>query len=146
MNTDGNEYDCPSEKETLVPYVVVQNETGFCNVTISDYYKVDFNGLKNTKDYSAEKIDKQPILTENRQEKTLEYDATALAKLHFALYSTPNLSSPKKAIKFKESNSLKFQYCTQTPSHFWISVTINGVDGFMLLGSLEKLGFEKCEQ
>ena len=145
INTDGNEYDCPGEKEILFPYVVVQHETGFCEVTISDYYKVDLNGLKNTKDYPAEKIDRQQILTENMQEKTLEYDKTTLSKLRLALYSTPNLSAPKKVIKFKERNIIKFQYCTQTPSHFWISVMINGVDGFMLLGNLEKLGFDKCE-
>ena len=144
INTEGNEYDCPGDKEILFPYVVVQHETGFCEVTISDYYRVDLNGLKNTKDYVAEKIDKQQILTENRQEKTMEYDESTLSTLRFGLYSAPNLSAPKKAIKFKKSNLIKFNYCSQTPTRFWINVMINGVDGFILLGNLEKLGFEKC--
>ena len=146
IHTEGNEYDCPDEKEILFPYVVVQHETGFCEVSIVDYYKLDFNGLKNTKDYAAEKIDKQQILTENMQEKTLEYDETTLSKLRLALYSKPYLSSSKKSIKFKKSNTIKFQYCTQTPSNFWICVTMNGVDGFMLFDDLEKLGFEMCDE
>ena len=145
IHTEGNEYDCPGEKEILFPYMVVQHETEFCEVTIFDYYKIDFNGLKNTKDYAAEKIPMQPIFTDNQQFKTLEYDESELSSLSLNLYSKPYLSASKKSVNFKESNTIKFQYCTQTPSHFWICVNINGIDGFMFLGDLEKLGFDKCE-
>jgi hypothetical protein len=142
MKTEGNEYDCPSDKEILIPYMVVQHETEISTVSILDYYKIDFNGLKNTKNYPAEKIDKQPILIDNVQLETREYDKTTLSKLRNALYSKPSLSSLKKPIIVKENNLIKFQYCTQTPSNFWIFITINDVDGYIRLGDLEKLGFE----
>jgi hypothetical protein len=142
INTDGNEYDCPSEKEILFPYVVVQQETDFRDVSTLAYYKIDFNGLKNPKAYAAEKMEKQPIWVDNLQFKTLEYEENLLSKLSLDLYSKPHLSASKKIVRFKKSNLMKFHYCTQTPSHFWICVGINGVDGFMLFRDLEKLGFE----
>ena len=145
INTDGNEYDCPSEKEILFPYVVVQHETGFCEVSVFDFYKIDFNGLKNTKDYTEEKIDRQPILVNNMQFKTLEYNEKIRSTLSLDLYSKPYLSSLKTTIGFKKSNIVKFQYCTRTQSNFWICIRINGVEGFMLFGDLEKLGFELCD-
>jgi len=145
LNTDGNEYDCPGEKEILIPYMVVQHETEISTVSILDYYKIDFNGLKNTKNYPAEKIDKQPILIDGVQLETPEYDRPTLSKLRNALYSKPSLSSLKKTINIKENNLIKFQYCTQTPTNFWIYVIINDVDGYIRLGDLTKLGFEKSE-
>jgi len=142
INTDGNEYDCPGKKEVLLPYMVVQHETGFFGVAIFDYYKIDLNGLKNTKDYTAEKNVRQPILVNDMQVDTLEYDETMLSTLRLNLYSKPNLSSSKKSIHFKERNSITYHYYTQTQSNFWIRVSINGIDGFMLFDDLEKLGFE----
>jgi len=145
LNTAGNELDCPDEKEQLLPYMVVQQETKFCDVTIIDYYQIELNGLKNTRDYAPEKVDRQPILAEGSQFKTLEYEAETLSTLSLELYSKPQLSASKKSVIFKNSNRMKFHYCTQTPSNFWICVRINGVDGFMLLEDLEKLGFEMCD-
>ena len=145
ISTKGNEYDCPSEKEILIPYLVVQHETGMSNISILDYYKIDFDGLKNTKNYPAEKMDKQPIIIDDVQLATREYDRTTLSKLRNALYSKPSLSSLKKPIPIEENNQVKFQSCTKTPSNLWINVKINDVDGFIRLGDLEKLGFEKSE-
>jgi hypothetical protein len=145
INSEGNEYDCPSEKEILIPYMVVQHETEISTVSILDYYKIDFDGLQITKNYPAEKIDKQPILIDDVQFATREYDMTTLSKLRNALYSKPSLSSLKKPIPIKEHNLIKFQSCTKTPSNLWINVTINDVDGFIRLRDLEKLGFEKSE-
>jgi hypothetical protein len=145
LNSEGNEFDCPSVKDTLFPYVVVQHETGFCEVTVSDYYKIDFNGLKNTKGYAAEKIEKQQILAYNDQIYAPEFEKATLSTIRLGLYSKPILSSPKKTVSFKTSNIVKFQYCTQTKTQFWICVKINDTEGFMLLKDLEKLGFEKCE-
>ena len=145
INTAGNEYDCPSEKEILIPYMVVEHETDINTVTVLDYYKMDFNGLKNTKIYPAEKIEKQPIIIEDVELEMREYDKTTLSKLRNSLYSKPSLSSVKKPITLKEKNLIKFQYCTRTPSNLWICVTINDVDGFIRLGDLTKLGFEKPE-
>jgi hypothetical protein len=145
LNTTGNELDCPDEKERLLPYVAVQHETKFCDVTIIDYYKIDLNGLKNTRDYAPEKVERQPILADNSQFKTLEYEEELISTLRLDLYSKPHLSALKRSVSFKKSNRMKFQYCTQTPSNFWICARINGVDGFMLLEDLEKLGFEVCD-
>ena len=145
MNTEGNDYDCPGEKEILIPYLVVQHETEIRTVSTLDYYKIDFNGLKNTKNYQAEKLNRQPLLIDGIQSVTQEYDKATLSKLHNGLYSKPSLSSVRKPIPIKEKNLIKFQSCTKTPSNFWINVMINDVDGFIRLGDLEKLGFEKSE-
>jgi hypothetical protein len=145
LNTAGNEYDCPDKKELLLPYMAVQHETKFCDVTIVDYYKIDLDGLKNAKVYTEEKVERQPILADNSQFKTLEFEAKTLSTLSLELYSKPQLSASKKSVVFRNSNRMKFQYCTQTPSNFWICVRINGADGFMLLEDLEKLGFEMCD-
>jgi len=145
MNTEGNDYDCPGEKEILIPYLVVQHETEIRTVSTLDYYKIDFNGLKNTKNYQAEKLDRQPVLIDGIQSVTREYGKATLSKLRYCLYSKPSLSSLKKPIPIKEKNLIRFQSCTKTPSNLWIHVLINDVDGFIRLGDLEKLGFEKSE-
>lgn len=145
MNTAGNEYDCPSKKEILTPYMVVPHETEISAVSILDYYKINFNGLKNIQNYPAEKMDRQPILIDDVQFATREYDKITLSKLRNSLYSKPSISSLKKPIPIKENNLIKFQSCTKTPSNFWIYVMINDVVGFLRLKDLEKLGFEKRE-
>jgi hypothetical protein len=146
MNTGQIELDCPGEEDTLVPYLVVRHETDFCEVSVVDYYKIALDGLKNTKDYAAEKMEQQPIFVNDTLLNTLKFDETTLSTLRLALYAKPSLSSSKKKVIFRQSNSLKFHFGTQTNANSWIFVRINGVVGYMLLEDLEKLGFEKCER
>jgi len=144
-NPQGNEYHCPGGEEKLVPYLAVPHETGYCEVSTIDYYQMEPNGVRNTKEYGAAKLERQPILQMERQFDMVEQEEPAEATPALVWYARPDLSAAKKPVNLKKGHPVTLRYTTKTQANRWICVSINGVEGFLLLRELEKLGFEKCD-
>lgn len=133
--------------ENCEPYIKVITHTGFCGLSIVEYYYIRKEGifLENT-DATFPFFKKQIEVSNEILLRFKQTESTAIRDT-FMFYSSPNKFETKPRNKVVKGNSIVgFIDLTINDSGFWLRMRIDGYEGYVHLDEeYQKFGFQPCE-